>query len=73
MKNSEYESCREIKNLQLLFQEKVQPNNGLKVILNFQKLHNQHLSFQVIFVTFTPKIQLDIDSSFHGEHVYSFS
>ena len=25
------------------------------------------------FATFSPKVQLDIDSSFQGEHVYSFS
>ena len=36
--NSEYESCREFKNLQLLFQEKVSSSKGLNVILNFRKL-----------------------------------
>ena len=38
MENFEYESCREFKSLQLLFQEKVYSSNGLKVILNFRKL-----------------------------------
>ena len=38
LENFEYESCREFKSLQLLFQEKVYSSNGLKVILNFRKL-----------------------------------
>ena len=62
MENSEYESCREFKNLQLLFQEQVQTSKGLEVILKFSKTTNpKHLSFHVIFATSTPKVQLDID------------
>ena len=54
IENFEYESCREFKSLQLLFQEKVYSSNGLKVILNFRKLWFKWLAISCDFCHFLP-------------------